>query len=458
VRALIRLLAAVVVFACTVRAASAQETDKRPDIEMNRWQEDWSVLADPALRTEPLDSLKYIHLWGDDPYTFLSLGLTLRERFELNDAINFTTPEDSYLLQRFQIHADLHFDRYLRFFVQLEDARAFGKATITPVDENPLDVRVLFLEYVRKFDRWRFKSRIGRQDFAFDLQRFVSLRDGPNVRQSFDAAWADFEFGDWRVIGFASLPVQYQHNTVFDDVPSTHSQLHMFRVERHVFGTNELSAYYAYYANEGSKFLDASGNEHRDAFDVRFAGKDAGLDWDLEAMMQLGNVGSSSVRAWAVGARESYDVTKRASLGVQLDAASGDSRPGDGVLNTFNPLYPNGYYFTLAGDTGYTNLYHVKPFALFKPATGLLVLAGLGFQWRQTTADAVYVQPDIPVANTAGQADAWTGWYAQLRADYRFTANITGAVEAVHFQVGDVIRRAGGGDSDYIGIEGRLAW
>jgi len=30
----------------------------RPTIGMNRWQEDWSVLADPSLRTEPFDHLK----------------------------------------------------------------------------------------------------------------------------------------------------------------------------------------------------------------------------------------------------------------------------------------------------------------------------------------------------------------------------------------------------------------
>ncbi len=34
----------------------------RPSIMFNRWQEDWSVLANPAVPPEPLDSLKYIPL------------------------------------------------------------------------------------------------------------------------------------------------------------------------------------------------------------------------------------------------------------------------------------------------------------------------------------------------------------------------------------------------------------
>ena len=44
---------------------------ERPAIKLNRWQEDWSVLADPRLRTEPLDNLKYIPLNRDDPKSYM---------------------------------------------------------------------------------------------------------------------------------------------------------------------------------------------------------------------------------------------------------------------------------------------------------------------------------------------------------------------------------------------------
>jgi hypothetical protein len=38
----------------------------RPSIMFNRWQEDWSVLADPRVPREPLDGLKYIPLSAYD--------------------------------------------------------------------------------------------------------------------------------------------------------------------------------------------------------------------------------------------------------------------------------------------------------------------------------------------------------------------------------------------------------
>jgi Alginate export len=306
-----------------------------------------------------------------------------------------------------------------------------------------------------------FKARFGRQDFAFDLQRFVSLRDGPNVRQSFDAMWADWETGPWRFIGFVSQPVQYRDVTAFDDFSNGHFRFHTLRVERHVLGTNELSAYYSRYELDDAHYLDASGNERRNIFDTRFAGAQNNWDWDLEAMGQTGDVGTKEVRAWAAGARAGYtfaNATWKPRIGMQVDAASGDRHPGDNVLGTFNPLFPNGYYFALAGYTGYVNLIHVKPSLTVKPTDKLTLMGAVGLQWRLTDMDAIYVQPNNPVPDTAGKGNCWSGVYGQTRADYVFNANLTGAVEFVHYEVGDTIRRAGGHSSNYLGAELKYAW
>lgn len=437
---------------------------KRPAIQANRWAEDWSVLADPRLRTEPFDGLKYIPLWATDPKSYISLGATLRERFESNNAAGFgtsNTPSDSYFLQRLQVHADIHFNENWRAFVQLEDDRAFHKFNVTSVDQDRLDLRLAFLEYVNTFSGGTLKARAGRQDFAFDLQRFVSSRDGPNVRQSFDALWADWETGAWRFIGFVSRPVQYFDGQPFDDTSNDSFKFSTLRVERKVFGDKELSGYYSLYERSNAKYLDATGEEHRHVFDVRFAGNAQNFDWDLEAMGQVGQVGTTDIRAWAVGARTGYtfsSVPWQPRVGLQIDAASGDHNPRDGSLGTFNPLFPNGYYFTLAGYTGYVNLVHVKPAIMFNPIERLKVLAAVGFQWRETTADAIYVQPNVPIAGTVGKGSNWTGMYGQVRLDYAFNDHLTGAIEAVHFDVGDTIIRAGGHTSNYVGVQLQYGW
>lgn len=183
-----------------------------------------------------------------------------------------------------------------------------------------MDLRLAFLAYSHTFDAGSFKARVGRQDFAFDLQRFVSSRDGPNVRQSFDAVWADWETGLWRFIGFVSQPVQYRDEGTFDDTSSGDFRFSTLRIERHVLGDNELSAYYSLYQRQDAHYLDASGDEDRHVFDARFAGAMNGFDWDLEAMGQLGTVGDKDIHAWAFGTRAGYTFRR-----CSLDAADRSS-------------------------------------------------------------------------------------------------------------------------------------
>jgi len=461
---LVGLFAASLIGSATFADGTPDATaPARPEISFNRWEENWSVLADPNLRTQPLDCLKYIPLSSTDPESYISLGLTLRERFESNDAPLFgvgKTEGDIYLLDRVQMHADVRPDSHWQAFVQLEDVRAPWKDVITPVDENQLDLRLAFLAYTHALFGGLLKVRGGRQEMAFDLQRFVSVRDGPNVRQAYDAVWLDWEKDSWRFITFWSHPVQYRHVHPFDDLSSRDLQYGGFRVEWKA-GAGKLSVYYSRFIQDGARYLDASGNERRNILDLHYAGRLNDFDWDLEGMGQTGGVGDKNVRAWAVGSLSGYtfsDVAWHPRVGLQIDAASGDRNPSSGTLETFNPLFPNGYYFTLSGYTGYVNLIHLKPSLTLRPTPKLTLLTAIGLEWRETTADAVYVQPTTPVPGTAGRSGRWTGFYGELRADWAITANLAAAIEATHFQVGDVIRNAGGHNSDYLNIELRFGW
>jgi hypothetical protein len=59
-------------------AAAPQCIAERPSaLSLNRWQEDWSALANPCVPRKPSDAPKYITL-GSDPSTYLSLGANLR--------------------------------------------------------------------------------------------------------------------------------------------------------------------------------------------------------------------------------------------------------------------------------------------------------------------------------------------------------------------------------------------
>ena len=451
----------------TAIAGTADTTmPTRPAILPNRWEEDWSVLADPRVPREPFDSLKYIPLSPDDPKTYLSFGADNRVRFEANDVVNFgVSPNrnNDYLISRTEWHVDLHIADQVQVFTQFESDYAPWKTMLTPADQDVLDLEQAFVTVTEPVGDGTARVRLGRQQMNFDLQRFVSDRDGPNVRQSFDAAWGEYEKGPWKFITFYSQPVQIYNFGAqpFDSYSSGANTFSVVRVQRELFGWATASAYYAYSSQASAKYLSVRGDERRDSIDARFAAKTNSFDGDLEVMVQTGSIGNDTIRAWAVGSLSGYtftDIWWTPRLGFQFDAASGDSNPHDNVLQTFNPLFPNGYYFTLAGYTGYTNLIHIKPSIAVHPTNSLTLAFAVSSLWRETTADAVYTQGSVPVPGTAGQPGRYTGTYGQVDLSWAMTSHSTFAIQAVRFDVGNAIQRAGGHNSDYLGVQLSNAW
>jgi Alginate export len=444
--------------------SSRTSTPQRPAIMFNRWQEEWSVLADPRVPREPFDEFKYIPLSDTDRYTYLSFGADTRDRFESNNAANFGTGPNrsqNYVISRNEFDADLRIANQLQAFVQFQADYAPWKTMLTPVDVNRLDLEQAFVVLTEPVGGGTLKLRAGRQQFAFDLQRFVSVRDGPNVRQSYDAGWADYENGPWRFITFYSLPVQVRDVTIFDDYSSVTKQTFgMARTEYKFSESLFIAGYYANFTQANAQFANASGDERRDIFDVHLNGNANHFDFDLEVMNQTGRIGIEPIEAWAVGSLAGYtfaNVNWSPRVGIQFDAASGDGNTKQ-TFGTFNPLFPNGYYFTLAGYTGYANLIHIKPSLTLAPTSSLKIAFAAAALWRQTTADAVYTQPDIAVPKTAGRPGAYTGSYGQVRLDWTIDRATSFAVEAVHFKVGDALRNAGGHDSNYLGVEIKRGW
>ncbi len=436
----------------------------RPVIGFYRWQEDWSALASPAVSPEPGDALKYIPLSSDDPKRYVSFGATLRERYENNNAPMFGTvgnKANGYLLHRLELHADAHVTDDTRIFAQIENTLAPGLNKPNPAQVNKLDLRLLFADTQGTLGDGAYKLRIGRQEMAFDLQRFVSVRDGPNVRQAYDAIWADYEIHHWRFTAFDSHPVQYQNHTDFDDASNTHLTYGGGRLQRQIDGAGELSLTLSQFHQDNVHFLAGSGNEQRNNIDLHYMGVLQGFDWDVEAMQQSGRLGGKTINAWGAGSLAGYTWATtpwKPRLGLQLDAASGDKNLSDQHVGTFNPLFPNGYYVTLSGYTGYTNFIHLKPSLTLTPASGIKCLFALGMLWRQTTHDAIYLQPNIPVPGTAGAPGRRSSTYGQFRVDWAATRSLSFALEDDYYDVGQVIRNAGGHNSNYFGLETRWGW
>jgi hypothetical protein len=459
---LAQLTGALAVLSLTSTRVSA-DTPDRPAIAFNRWSEDWTVLADPDVPREPLDELKYIPLSNDDARTYLSLGANIRERFETNDT-NFGTGgnrQNEYVLSRAETHADLRVAGQVQVFFQLQSDTAPGKDRLSPVDQDRLGIEQGFVAVSEPCGDGALLVRVGRLEIGFDLQRFLSARDGPNVRQSYDGVSAAYTLGPWRVNALYTHPVENRDLSSFDDYSGPRLSFDLLRLERELTSSSSLSTYVAEFRQDDVRFPSASGNERRDIAEARFAGVSGRFGWDAEAMSQTGRIGSQAIRAWATGVVVGEILgssTVQPRITLQVDAASGDKSAADNQFNTFNPLFPSGYYFTQAGYTTYANLVHLKTGVSVTALANLKITTGVGVEWRETVADAIYTLPDVPVQDTAGHGSHYVGTNGQFRADYNLTPHIALALEYVHFSVGATVVSAGGHDTNYFGAEVRYGW
>ena len=185
-----RLASALLIASCGVHASIATVMGQvaepavvaqRPKILPNRWQEDWSALADPRIERERFDNLKYIPLSNEDPGTYLSLGLNGRGRVETNRGEFFGTPpsyEGEWLLSRLEAHADLRLGKHIQVFTQVQSAYAPGKAVRAPIDQDRLDVEQAFVGITHALGGGMLTLRAGRQLIDVDVQAQASRHRG----------------------------------------------------------------------------------------------------------------------------------------------------------------------------------------------------------------------------------------------------------------------------------------
>ena len=122
-----------------------------PTYTLSRYDEDYSFLANPANRTEPLDLIKYIPLLDLGPLYFVTLGADIREQYEFIENDNFglgSVNNHGYWLQRIMLYSDWHFGPYFRAFVQLKTSEEEGREPgPRPTDRKRLDFNQAFVDF-----------------------------------------------------------------------------------------------------------------------------------------------------------------------------------------------------------------------------------------------------------------------------------------------------------------------
>ncbi len=438
-------LALALALAALPGAAMAQA--RRPEIGNLRHEEDWRAWCDPVRRTEALDALKCVDLGGA---ATLTLGGELRERFEhvRNPAFGLEDRgEDQVLLHRLTVHADLRVGEQFRALVQIGDFRAttrrFGNGS---TDRNAFDLAQGFVD----LSAAAFTMRGGRQEIDFGSGRLVSIREGPNVRRAFDGVRGFWQGRGWRVDALFVQPIAIGP-AAFDDTTDGGQSLWGVYATTPDIGVGKLDLYYLGLRRARAMFAIGAAREIRQSFGVRWFGQRGDVDWDVEGVVQTGRFGFERIAAWTVASNFGWRLAGPLAprFGLKADIASGDARPRDARLGTFNALYPKLPYFTEANIVAPANLMDLQPGITIGPAKTLELAASVDLLWKHRRADAFYTTPFIAIPATRG-GGRWIGWQASLTADWQASPHLTLRAAYVRFKPGTSIRAAGGRTGDFV--------
>ena len=324
---------------------------ERPAYRFLRQDEDWSAYGrshDLTSTGDVLDPFKFVPLTSDGRI-WLSLGGSLRARLESWNNFRFGLDpgvghDDTFLLSRALLHADLHLGPADRIFVEGKTAQSTDRdlqGGTRPLDVDSLALQQAFWDHTLSMGEGELTLRLGRQMLLLARQRLVSPLPWGNTLRSWDGASAFWQEGSWKTQAFWTL---------FDPVdpggfnkPASDQAFYGVHATRFPGGSRRLDLYFYGYDRGTATFNGTSGTEERYTLGLRSHDElGSTLEYDLECAYQLGRVGAGDVSAYMLALElehrpDGSELSPRLWFG--LDIASGDQNTG-GDVQTFNQLYP----------------------------------------------------------------------------------------------------------------------
>lgn len=359
-----------------------------------RYDENYEFLKDSNRNF--YERLKFIPL-NEEKNFYLSFGGEARYEyvdFNNEDWGRLGIGRNNFLLQRYDLHADIHLGRTFRVFAQLRSALQDGRINgPRGIDEDQFNVQNLFLDVNlwQKEDK-KITIRAGRQELDYGSGRLISVREGPNARLYFTGGKIMYNSSRLSVDAFAMM-ADTINTGVFDNKMS--KQLNLWGAYSKIIlpKSGNLDLYYLGIRRDESLFEEGAASERRHTIGTRFWKYGGGFIYNLEAAYQFGSFGSGNINAWTGSVDIGYmfeNIKFKPTVNLRNDYISGDKNQGNGNLQTFNPLYPKGGYFGFSPQVGPVNLIDIHPYATMDLLSNLKMQVDVVLNWRYSTQDGVY--------------------------------------------------------------------
>jgi hypothetical protein len=420
--------------ACCQSASSANPDAPDRTIKLLREEEDWSFLADPALRQDFWDPIKFIPLRRGSDTWYLTFSGEWRFVWEQEGNNNWGQQPywNNFFLQRYMLGLDAHFGKHVRAFVEFKSGlESFRIGGPRPIDEKKLDFQNAFLDLATAGDRDWLTLRVGVQEMEYGVGRLIDVREGPNVRLSFIGFRLLNKLGPWRIDAFAVRP-RLDNFGFFDDYSNQQVEFWGVYGWRPLARGVSIDAYYLGLNRAQATYERGTASELRHSLGTRLshpiAQKEPGWDFDYEGVWQFGSFGSDGLRAWSIASDTGYTVPTwrlKPRFSLRADISSGDN-PRTNTLSTFYPLFPIGNYFGVLADTGPgpLNFRDLHPRVLTDWGHGVTVTTDWLFYWRQSLNDGVYSVPGMLLRPSGNSTARFVGQQPGIEVRWQTTRHL----------------------------------
>lgn len=456
-------LGSAAILACLISSGSSAASFLASDLErerpsqppLERWGEDYRFLSDPTKRTDFFDPYRYVEINEDN---WLQLGAEARYSAEAISNPGYGLRginDDSYFLQRLQVHADGHFfNDSFRVFTQLQNTENWGKDLGGVKDQSRTEFQQAFADwnYSTK-EGGNFFARYGRQEMELGRGALVSFRDSANVRTAFQGTRIGYGDDTLDIDLFNVRPVVNDLGS-FDDKPNSKVR---FSGAYATYKPNQrwgIDLYLMELRTKERVWNGERGDEKRYTVGSRWFGEVGKLDWSYEFVRQTGHIGDADISAWAIGGDVGYRLNTRpyVRLSLRTEVASGDKKARDGKAGTFDPMFGVNGYYGGAVVTQLSNVVLVGPELRFSPARNFIVLPGAFMIWKQAEEDGVYV-PGLGVLPGSTQMNGKrVGTSYRARTRWLASQNLTFDFDLQYFDVSDAMRDIGADDVSYVAL------
>ncbi|MEM9896879.1 MAG: alginate export family protein [Bacteroidota bacterium] len=421
-----------------------------PRIQMLRAEESYLLLHGSETNQLFLQPLKLIEL-DTSKGIFLTLGGEFRSRFEVFANKNYSREDDLYYSQRLNLHASLKVGSRIRLFGELYHGFTSGEERT--LEDDHLDLHQGFLEIkILEKASYYLSLRIGRQEIGYGTSRLIGIREGPNIRRSFDMmkvsyqtsqGMVNFIYGKELAYGFDAFD---NSSNLLDNNSSNPTIWGAYLQENLIGKPGNLDFYYLGFKSFNSMFNDVSGKEIRHSLGVRSYGKADRFSFNTEFIFQFGKIEKDDILAYNFETDWKYILTKgswKPTLGLRLDFSSGDARPGDGKVQTFNPMFVNPAIYSLAAVNTPANLTSFHPNLTIYPAERLSIYVDYALFYRTRANDGLYTPPRFLLRESRDTNKKHIGDAFGMQASWEASRNISLDLRATYFIAGDFIEETG---------------